>query len=226
MPTVHRSTTEQTALPDWLYAPASIRLAAAAGMRFELENMTVVSNDDRRKGALIGVLRNRSRAISGATLTLSYIGADGESSLRTAVNTAAVTEVPADGLLPFRFPLLASADVPGDVAGLELVIQEHAGGARKTVLASMRGGVSIRTRPDETRQVAGLIEITDSTWPRADGSSSSVTLLIHDSKGKLLEILAGAPRSTTGNELTIELASYLALPKRVGRVDVYVETDR
>jgi hypothetical protein len=225
MPNVRHSVTELNDAPGWLYAPSSVRLAVPAGVRLELVTMTVVSSDRHKEAALIGILRNRGRAISGAALALSYVGPDGESTLRSVPNAATVSEVPAAGLLPFRFPLMAAAVVPDGVTGFELSITERIGEARRNLPAKIRGEISIRGERHNAALVVGEVEITsDSNLPGADNSRVLVTVLLFDKKDTLLEVLPGVPSSPDDrNIVRIETGSFLPLAKHVGRAEAYVE---
>ena len=224
MPNVHHSTIELTATPDWLYAPSSVRLVLPPGVKLELMTMVVVSSDHRQEAALIGIFRNRSRAMHGAVLSLSYVGTDGESILRSVPNAAYVSEVPVDGLLPFRLPLLAGAAVPGDVTAFEISIVERIDGARRSLLANIRGDLSIGRQRDNAASVVGDVEIRDVDLPLSDRSRIFVTLLLQDKNGNLLDVLSGSPAPQKRlNLFRVRLASFLPLARRVKEFQIYVE---
>jgi hypothetical protein len=224
MPNVQHSTTELTAIPDWLYAPSTVRLALPPGVKLELMTMVVVSNDRRKEAAVIGLFRNRSRAMHGAALSLSYVGADGESILRSIPNAAYVSEVPVDGLLPFRLPLLAAAAVPQGVTAFEISIVEHVEGARRSLLATIQGGLSFRRQGDNAASVFGDVEIRDVDLPLPDSTRLFVTLVVEDKNGNLLDVLSGPPTSQNRLDLfRVRLDSFLPLASRVKESKLYVE---
>jgi hypothetical protein len=224
MPNVHRSTTELTAIPDWLYAPFSVRLTVPTGIKLELMTMTIVSSDQRREAALIGVLRNRGRAVRGALVSLSYLGADGESILRSVPNAAYVSEVPVDGLLPFRLPLSVGAAVPRGVTAFEMLLEERIDGARHSLHSNIRGDLSISRQRDNAASVVGDLEIRDGEVPLPDNARMLVTLLLHDKSGNLLEVLSGTSTSRSGlNVFRVHFDSFLLLAGRVKKSRVHVE---
>jgi hypothetical protein len=225
MPNVQRSITELNTAPDWLYTPSSVRLAFPAGVRLELVAVSIVSSDQRREAALIGMFRNRSRALSGTALTLSYLGPDGETVVRSVPNAAYVSEVPVDGLLPFRFPLLARAAVPEGFTGFDVSLDSRVGTSRRNLPATLRGDVSTRGQRDNGTLVVGDIEVTaDSSSPPPNGRGILVTLLLLDKNEKLLEVLPGTTSSLVGlNTYRVELGSFLPLARQIKSAQVYVE---
>lgn len=225
MPNVQRSITELNTAPDWLYTPSSVRFAFPAGVRLELAAVSIVSSDQRREAALIGMFRNRSRALSGTALTLSYLGPDGETVVRSVPNAAYVSEVPVDGLLPFRFPLLARAAVPEGFTGFDVSLDSRVGTSRRNLPATLRGDVSTRGQRDNGTLVVGDIEVTaDSSSPPPNGRGILVTLLLLDKNEKLLEVLPGTTSSLVGlNTYRVELGSFLPLARQIKSAQVYAE---
>jgi hypothetical protein len=227
MPNVHHSTTELTAAPDWLFAPSSVRLSLPPGIKLELMTMVIVSNDQRKEAALIGILRNHARALRGTVLSLSYVGADGQSVLRSVSNAAYVSDVPVDGLLPFRLPLLVGSAAPEGVTAFEIVIAERVDGARRALPADLRGDLSVKDQRDNAASVVVEVKVRDVDVVLPESSRVFVTLLLHDKSGSLLDVLAGSPASDAGSTFVrVRFDSFLPLAGRVKASKLYVEADR
>jgi hypothetical protein len=224
-PNFYRSFTELPAVPEWLSTPSTVRLVLPHGVRLELVTMTVISNDPRREAALIGVLRNRSRPVHGAVLTLAYVGADNGAALHSVPNVAYVSDVAPDGLLPFRFPLLVGASAPGGVTDFELSVDERVSGTRRNLPAIMRGDMSVREQRDGAASVIGDVEITHGPiLPLLESNRLFVTLLLEDENHNLLDVLSGVHASASGvNPFRIDFRSFVPLSRRVNAAQVYVE---
>lgn len=223
MPTVHRSIVELNTVPDWLYAPSTIRLALPTGVRLEPWTISVVSSEHREQAALIGMFRNRGRALTGAVLTLSYIAPDGESIVRSVPNAAHVSDVPVDGTLPFRFLLLPRVALPDGFLAFQVQIDERVSGARQPLPATIRD-YAIRGHGEKGVLVVGDIEARGGTGPESpDNSGLLVTLVLLDKNGKLLDVIAGSPTARGVNTYRIELGSILPIERRVKTIQVYAE---
>jgi hypothetical protein len=225
MPTVQRSTLESNAVPSWLYAPSNIRLEQPAGVHLELLTIIVASSEARKEAALIGIFRNRGRALTGALLTLSYMRSDGESIVHSVSNAAQVSEVPVDGILPFRFPLLSRADLPEELLVFRVEVGEGMSGGRRSLSATLKDDYAVRDKGENGVVVTGEIEIDRrSGLPHPDTDEVFVTVVLLDKNGSLLDVLAGSPTSRTGSDhYRIELQSMFPIGSRVKNIQVYVE---
>jgi hypothetical protein len=227
MPTARASLIESSTVPSWLYAFSSVQLELAGGMRLELVEMAVVSSEQQRRAALIGMLRNRSEPLTGAALKLLYVGQDGQSIVASASNTALVSDIPADGLLPFRFSLLPRAALPNDPLSLRISVLDEVADTRRLVPARMRPNYSVRGRGGDGALLKGEIEtFPEDSVQHAEEERLLVTIVLFDGKGRLLDLLAGSPMSRLDvNTYQVEFGSFLPIGGRVKSVQAYVETE-
>lgn len=225
MPTARSSILESSTVPAWLYAFSTVQLELAAEMRLELVEMAVVSNEHQKRAALIGMLHNRSGALSGAALTLSYVGSDGSSVMSSVSNAALVSEVPAGGLLPFRFLLLPRDALPNESLGLRISVNEGLSPSRRALRAVMRPDYSFRGRGANGVVMTGNIEISpgDSAH-HSDEKALLISVVLLDNNGRLLDVIAGSRAwRLDSNMQHVEFDSFLPIGRRVRSVQAYVE---
>jgi hypothetical protein len=119
--------------------------------------------------------------------------------------------------------LVVGAGVPHGVTAFEIVLEERPSKARRTLHAIIRGDLSIRRQPDDAASVVGAVGIRDADVPLAD-TGMFVTLLLHDKRGNLLEVLPGSPASESGATFfRIRFDSFLPLGRRVKESRIFVE---
>lgn len=224
MPTASGSLIESSRVPAWLYPFSNVQLELASGVRLELVEIAVVSSERQKRAALIGILRNRSGALSNVALTLQYVSSDGRSVVSTVPNTALVSEVAAGGLLPFKFPLLGRDSLPGDVLSLRILLGENPGSGR-LVHTVVRTDYSFHGQSADGARIAGSVETSpDGDVPFSQDGRGVITVLLLDRSGKLLDVLAGRAESRPDvNIYRFEFASFLPIASRVKSVRTYLE---
>lgn len=218
---VARSVLEVTDAPEWLSLPSSAEIRAPSGVRVEVVSTSIVSNEARKEAALVGMFRNVGRALSGAALSLTYIGSDGQSMVASASNGALVSAVHTDGLLPFRFPLLRSSLLPGKAAAIRVSIQEDVAAARRPVAAQTAGKNSVRGLGQGVI-ATGHIDLSPPD-DQDTGESLVLTAVLLDSNRQVLEVLTGKPVRVTASRYKFELRGTMPVANKTRDVQVWVE---
>jgi hypothetical protein len=221
MPIVHRSIIEKNAAPAWLRLPENAELRVPSGVRLEVVSTEIVSHDGRKEAALVGVFTNAGRPLTGAALRLSLVGADGVSVVSSSSNGAAVSEIPANGFLPFRFPLVSTTLLPSDVAAIRLSLTEDAVNRRRSIAANLVR-YSVRGTAQQETVVTGQIELPP-TRVREPGEGLIVTVLLLDKDRRYLDILAGDAAPITADSYHFELRGTMPVAKNTRDVQVWAE---
>jgi hypothetical protein len=221
MPIVHRSIVEKNAAPAWLRLPPNAELRVPSGVRLEVVSTAIVSHDGRKEAALVGVFSNVGRPLTGAALRLSLVGQDGVSVVSSSSNGAAVSEVPANGLLPFRFPLVSTSLLPSEVAAIRLSLTEDAVNRRRSIAANVVR-YSVRGTAQQGTVVTGQIDLAP-TRVQEPREGLIVTVLLLDKDRRYLDILAGDAAPVTADSYRFELRGTMPVAKNTRDVQVWAE---
>lgn len=188
-----RTIVETSSAPAWIALPRHGQLQVPYGMTLEMVHAAVLSRSQPREAVLFGVLRNRGGDAADVTVTLHYLDADGGTLHPTGENAAAVSWVPAGGLLPFRLPLAAAEQVSGRAVLYRLVVDAEVRGAPRPLTGAR---VEVTKRRSLARghgvAVAGFVEI-GADRPPAAAAGVIVTLLLLDGDGRVLDVVADRP---------------------------------
>ena len=219
-PNVVRSIVEGSAAPEWLKLPPRAQVVFPSGVRLEVVSSAIVSHEGRKDAALVGMFRNAGREIVGASLTLSFVGPDGATVISSGANTAAVSEVPANGFLPFRFPLVQTPVVPGPAAILRVNLDEGAAPRRRAVETRLIRH-SVRGTPRDGTAVTGEIEVASPEVTAAAGLLLTVLLLDKNRQG--LDIVVGDAMPVTDRQYRFDLRGTMPVAKSTRSVQVWAE---
>jgi hypothetical protein len=221
MPYVTRSIIEENAAPAWLRLPPHAELKVPSGVRLEVSSTSIVSHEGRKEAALVGLFLDVGRRLSGAELSLSFIGRDGVSVVSSSSNGATVSEVSTNGFLPFRFPLVRTSLLSTDVAVLRLSLAERAVKARRSVPATLVR-YSVKGTANEGTLVAGEIDLAP-TEDQGPGEALVMTILLLDKDRRCLDVLAGEPTRLTANSYRFWLRGPMPVARNTRAVQVWVE---
>jgi hypothetical protein len=217
---VVRKVIEQKASPRWLSLPDSIGLRLPPGVRLERVAIGVVSHENPRQAALIGVLRNAGEPLSAISLTMAFIDGNGALLGPAVPSVSRVSTVAAGALLPFRFPLK-----PGAPAGQGIRLRLETGALvnRRPLLMHMDPGYKVRPLGQRGMQVLGNLTLAPAVTPPDRSENVAVTLTLHDERGDLLDVIAGETIREDHGGHGIDLTSMVPMAGKVKAVRVYAE---
>ena len=213
--------TELRSAPAWLAAPEDGHLSMPPGVSLKPQGLVVISREDTREGALLGFLVNAAVSpVESLSLTFEYLDEHAHPVGVRVANQAGVTRASPGQRLPFRFPLVAAADLPVAPAGYRVRAQLE--GGRDPVRPGSAGAVD-QTRTDGN----GLLVSGFVSAPQNRRDTARVTVAILDEDGLLLEIVSGATSApdalTPPNAVPFTLETRMPIGRLVRRTEVWVE---
>lgn len=186
---------ETRSAPGWIALPPHGQLQVPFGTKFELVHAAVVSRSKPREAVLVGALRNRGGDMANVAVALHYFDGEGKRLQPIAPNVAAVSWAAAGGLLPFRFPLAARDQLSGRAVLYRLVVDTE---VRDVPLQVESARVELaKTRslgPGGGVSVTGVLDFgAGGNLPPADAAGLTLTLLLMDGSGRVLDVIAERP---------------------------------
>jgi hypothetical protein len=221
-PNVVRSIVEGHGAPAWLALPQRAQMVLPDGVRLEVVSTAIISHEEPRQAALVGVFRNAGRPLAGLTLTLAFVGPDGESVVWSSPDAAGISEVATGASLPFRFPLVPMSTLHGPVMALRVTLEEAGAPRGRPVETRLLRHAAKQAGGDAT-VLAGEIELAADEIP---APSLRLSALLLDRNQQNLDVLVGEATPVAGKRYRFELRGTLPVASRTRSVRIWAQAPR
>jgi hypothetical protein len=244
LPTVSRSTSVRHVVPAWVAMPPTARILTSAGLELRPLRNSAVTDEHTRVGVLVGALTNTGRCARQVRAFLQYTDDRWRPIGDPIESEARVSEVAPDGLLPYRFRLKRIDDFATPPSAFLLQVVEDGQPVESTLEWVSRGArvdrspcaapvTTVSTQVSESRstlrgyRVAGAMTVETGGPLRLDGVT--LTALLRDASGDVLDVLVGVPRLdpkvqgpvSRGASVPFVLTTSLPLGKSVASATVF-----
>ncbi len=246
LPTVSRSTTVRSMVPAWIALPRTARILTSTGLEVRALRNSAVTDENTRVGVLVGAVTNTGRCARQVRAFLQYTDDNWRPVGDPIESEARVSEVEPDGVLPYRFRLKRIDDFDTQPSGYLLQVVEDGKPAASTLEWVSRGAkvdrspcaapaTTVSTQVTESRstlrgyRVAGTMTVDTGGPVRPD--AVTLTALLRDANGDVLDVLVGVPRVDPkadgpverGASVSFVLTTGLPLGKSVASATVFAE---
>jgi hypothetical protein len=207
LPTVERRMEVSNVAPPWLALPSNARVLTSAGMEMRPLRNSGVSYENIKLGLLVGALKNHGHCARDLTVRLQYTDDRWQPIGEPIDSEARVSEVEPAGLVPYRFRLRRTDEMPAAPSGYIIQVSEQGkpvSGPIEWVStrkvdpvacppATLRlRAVSHKSRPTlRGYRITGTLTVDAGGPVRPDGVTLTAVLL--DKEGQVLEVLTGIP---------------------------------
>jgi hypothetical protein len=238
----------RTALPAWVAMPPSARILTSDGLEMRPLRNSAVTYENARMGVLVGALVNAAGCARNLRAFLQYTDRQWRPIGEPIESEARVSQVEPGGPLPYRFRLKRTDDFEVAPAGYILQVVEDG----KKVADTLQWVTTTRqsNRPPCAPQriaidavvthsranmrgyrISGTLTVTAGGPVRPD--ALTVTALLRDAGGDVLEVLTGVPAVNerqlpagvieSGQSLAFSLSTDIPLGKAVATTTVFTE---
>ena len=218
-----RSVIESKNAPGWLQLPDEAQLEAPSQSKIEVIETAVVSDDDRRDAALIGLLRNGGRSLAGVRIRLLYFESGGRVAAWSVQNEALVSDFPTGAVLPYHFPIAADRSMARNGL-LRVSVDEDEVRGRIPVSVRIEEGFDIRGSSRTPVGVAGTARTPRGSCAGSESRATALlTVALKNKEGRILEILAGEARPVSAGVYSFEFRGRLPVAQRVTSLQAWAE---
>lgn len=242
------SVTVRPVLPAWVAMPLTARILTSRGLEVRPLRNSAVTWENAKLGVLVGALTNDGSCARDVRAFLQYTDHRWQPMGDPIESEARVSQVEPGGVFPYRFRLKRTDDFPVAPSGYILqVVQDGqpVAGTLEWVTETRRPApepcgappVSIETTVTQSRstlsgyRVAGTLTVTAGGPVRPD--AITLTALLRDAGGDVLEVLTGVPvvkavagstgHIEPGQTLPFALSTGVPLGKAVTSTTIFVE---
>jgi hypothetical protein len=235
-------------LPAWVAMPTTARILTSDGLEMRPMRNSAVTWENARIGVLVGALNNAGSCARHVRAFLQYTDHQWRPLGEPIESEARVSQVEPGGALPYRFRLKRTADFAVLPSGYILQVVEDGKPVADTlqwvsttrttdVAPCGRPPVAIDTVVTQSRatlrgyRISGTLTVTAGGPVRPD--AVTLTALLRDDGGDVLEVLTGVPVVRdrdlptgvieNGQTLSFSLATDVPLGKAVSSTTVFVD---
>ncbi len=236
-------------LPAWVAMPQTARILTSDGIEMRPLRNSAVTWENAKLGILVGALTNAGPCARNLRAFLQYTDHRWRPMGEPIESEARVSRVEPGGVLPYRFRLKRADDFPVSPSGYILQVVEDGRPLADTLQWVTGGTRQPEITPCSPSPLALAVVVTQSRGTlsgyRVAGSLSvqaggpvrpdaiTVTALLRDADGDVLEVLTGipAPKGKTpptdlienGQSLPFALSTGVPLGKAVASTTMFVE---
>ena len=207
-PTQERSVVVRRAVPAWLALPSEARVLTSDGLEMRPLRNAAVSYENISLGVLVGALRNAGRCASNVRAWLQYTDDRWQPLGEPIESEARVSQVEPGGLLPYRFRLRHTKDFATAPSGYLVQVVEDGRPIADTLqwVSTKAAPVATPCAPSAVRidtvvtRAGGTLsgyrvqgELTVATGGPVRADAITLTALLLDKAGDVLEVLVGVP---------------------------------
>jgi hypothetical protein len=248
LPTVERRMEVSDVAPPWLALPPTARVLTSAGLEVRPLRNSGVSYENVKLGVLVGALRNLGSCAREMTVRLQYTDDRWQPIGDPIENEARVSVVEPEGLVPYRFRLRRTDEMPTTPSGYIIQVSEQGQPVSgtlawvtdtKKVDPTPCPATTLRLRAESHKsrptlkgfRVTGTLTVDAGGPVRPDGVTLTAVLL--DKEGQVLEVLTGIPdvdektvpsgTLLTGQTVPFTLSTPIPVGKAVASVLLFPE---
>jgi hypothetical protein len=248
MPTIDRSVEVRSALPPWVAMPPTARILTSDGLVMRPLRNSAVTHENTKLGVLVGALGNAGGCARNLRVSLQYTDDHWRPMGEPIDNEARVSEVSPGAPLPYRFRLKRNEDFPEPPSGYILqVVEDGKAVSDRLAWVSTRRKVDTSPCPPAALavdaavsgsratlrgyRVTGVLTLKAGGPLRPDGIT--LTALLRDANGDVLEVLTGIPTFRdkdlptgfieNGQALSFTLATSVPLGSAVTTTTIFTE---